>query len=70
VAPFVYTGVGIVKPQLFEASTAGIFRLAPFFHVAAGKGRLYGVRLDGLWVHVGRPETIAEAEIAISRSIL
>jgi MurNAc alpha-1-phosphate uridylyltransferase len=70
VAPFVYTGVGIVKPQLFADQTAEVFRLAPFFHAAAAQGRLYGVRLDGLWVHVGRPESIAEAEAAIDRSIL
>jgi N-acetyl-alpha-D-muramate 1-phosphate uridylyltransferase len=70
VAPFVYAGVGIVKPQLFAGETAEIFRLAPFFHAAAGESRLFGVRLDGLWVHVGRPETIAEAERAIDRSIL
>jgi MurNAc alpha-1-phosphate uridylyltransferase len=70
VAPFVYTGVGIVKPQLFTGETAEAFRLAPFFHAAAAKGRLYGVRLDGLWVHVGRPESIAEADRAIDRSTL
>jgi N-acetyl-alpha-D-muramate 1-phosphate uridylyltransferase len=70
VAPFVYTGVGIVKPELFASETAEVFRLAPFFHAAAAKGRLYGVRLDGLWVHVGRPESIVEAEIAIDRSTL
>jgi MurNAc alpha-1-phosphate uridylyltransferase len=70
VAPFVYTGVGIVKPELFESEMAEVFRLAPYFHAAAAKGRLYGVRLDGLWVHVGRPETIAEAERAIDRSVL
>ena len=70
VAPFVYTGVGIIKPELFENEAADVFRLAPFFHAAAAKGRLFGVRLDGLWLHVGRPETIAEAEIAISRSTL
>ena len=70
VAPFVYTGVGIVRPQLFEHETQDVFRLAPFFHAAAGKGRLFGVRLDGLWLHVGRPESIAEAEVAIQRSIL
>ena len=70
VAAFVYTGVGIVKPELFASETAEVFRLAPFFHVAAAKGRLSGVRLDGLWVHVGRPESIAEAETAIDRSIL
>src|SRR5271166_2803288 len=70
VAPFVYTGVGIIKPELFQNEAADVFRLAPFFHAAAAKGRLFGVRLDGLWVHVGRPETIAEAEIAINRSTL
>jgi N-acetyl-alpha-D-muramate 1-phosphate uridylyltransferase len=70
VAPFVYTGVGIIKPELFENEAADVFRLAPFFHDAAAKGRLFGIRLDGLWLHVGRPETIAEAEIAISRSTL
>jgi N-acetyl-alpha-D-muramate 1-phosphate uridylyltransferase len=70
IAPFVYTGVGIIKPQLFEGVADDVFRLAPFFYRAAEKGRLFGLRLDGLWLHVGRPETIAEAERAIDRSIL
>ncbi len=70
VAPFVYTGVGIVRPELFENEAQDVFRLAPFFHAAAATGRLFGVRLDGLWLHVGRPESIAEAEVAIERSIL
>jgi N-acetyl-alpha-D-muramate 1-phosphate uridylyltransferase len=70
VAPFVYTGVGIIKPELFAGETRDVFRLAPFFFEAARKGRLYGQRLDGLWLHVGRPEAIAEAERAIDRSTL
>jgi MurNAc alpha-1-phosphate uridylyltransferase len=70
VAPFVYTGVGILKPELFDGVQEEVFRLAPFFWRAAAKGRLYGLRLDGLWLHVGRPETIAEAEKAIDRSVL
>jgi MurNAc alpha-1-phosphate uridylyltransferase len=70
VAPFVYTGVGIIKPQLFAGQSADAFRLAPFFFDAARKGRLFGLRLDGLWLHVGRPESIAEAERAIDRSTL
>jgi MurNAc alpha-1-phosphate uridylyltransferase len=70
VAPFVYTGVGILKPQLFDGVTDEVFRLAPFFWKAAEAGRLFGLRLDGLWLHVGRPETIVEAELAIARSVL
>jgi MurNAc alpha-1-phosphate uridylyltransferase len=70
VAPFVYTGVGILKPQMFDGMKDEVFRLAPFFWRAADAGRLFGMRLDGLWLHVGRPETIAEAEFAIARSVL
>jgi MurNAc alpha-1-phosphate uridylyltransferase len=70
VAPFVYTGVGILKPELFDGVEADVFRLAPFFWRAAEQGRLFGVRLDGLWLHVGRPETIGEAEAALERSVL
>jgi MurNAc alpha-1-phosphate uridylyltransferase len=70
VAPFVYTGVGIIKPELFATADDDVFRLAPYFHAAAAEGRLFGVRLDGLWIHVGRPESVAEAELAIERSTL
>jgi N-acetyl-alpha-D-muramate 1-phosphate uridylyltransferase len=70
VAPFVYTGIGIIKPELFAGEQSDVFRLAPFFFDAARKGRLFGQRLDGLWLHVGRPESIAEAERAIDRSTL
>jgi MurNAc alpha-1-phosphate uridylyltransferase len=70
VAPFVYTGVGIIKPELFAGPQPDVFRLAPLFFEAARKGRLVGLRLDGLWLHVGRPESIAEAERAIDRSTL
>lgn len=70
VAPFVYSGVGILKPQLFESASPPVFRLAPFFFEAAERGRLFGVRLEGLWLHVGAPESIAEAERAIARSVL
>jgi MurNAc alpha-1-phosphate uridylyltransferase len=70
VAPFVYTGIGIIKPQLFAAETRDVFRLAPFFFEAAEKGRLHGRRLDGLWLHVGTPEAIDEAERMISESVL
>lgn len=70
VAPFVYAGVGIIKPELFAAETREVYRLAPFFFEAAEKDRLFGLRLDGLWLHVGSPEAIEEAESTIARSVL
>lgn len=69
VAPFVYAGVGIMKPELFDSERRDIFRLAPYFFEAAERGRLYGLRLDGIWLHVGTPQAIADAEGALARSI-
>jgi MurNAc alpha-1-phosphate uridylyltransferase len=70
VAPFVYAGVGIVKPQLFAGVKEDVFRLAPFFFSAAKQGRLFGQRLDGQWLHVGTPAAIEAAERAIRRSAM
>jgi MurNAc alpha-1-phosphate uridylyltransferase len=70
VAPFVYTGVGIIKPELFTAENTEVFRLAPFFFEAAAKGRLYGQRLDGLWLHVGTPQAIDDAERCLAKSTM
>lgn len=64
--PYVYTGVGLIKPQLFAGVADDVFKLAPFFFEAARKGRLYGVVSSGLWLHVGTVAAIAEAERAIA----
>ena len=69
VAPFVYAGIGIVKPALFADLPEAPVRLAPLFFRAAEEGRLFGCRLEGIWLHVGTPEAIAEAEAAIERSV-
>jgi MurNAc alpha-1-phosphate uridylyltransferase len=70
VAPFIYAGVGIVKPELFTGVAEDVFKLAPFFFAAAERGRLHGLRLDGSWLHVGTPDAIDAAERAIARSRL
>lgn len=64
--PYVYAGVGLMKPQLFAGVADDVFKLAPFFFDAASKGRLYGVVSSGLWLHVGTVGAIAEAERAIA----
>lgn len=68
VTPFVYAGVGLMKPQLFAGIDAEVFKLAPFFFRAAEAGRLFGTRLEGTWLHVGTPEAVLEAASAIERS--
>jgi MurNAc alpha-1-phosphate uridylyltransferase len=61
-ADFVYAGVGIMPASLFAPFTDDVFRLAPLFFDAARNGRLFGLALDGLWLHVGTPAAIGEAD--------
>ena len=67
VSAFVYAGVGIIKASLFKEAQEDVFRLAPYFFRAAQAGRLFGVRLNGQWLHVGSPGAIEEAERAYAR---
>jgi N-acetyl-alpha-D-muramate 1-phosphate uridylyltransferase len=68
VSPFVFAGVSIAHPRLFEGAPQGVFSLNRLWDRAIAKGRLFGVRLEGVWMHVGTPDAIAEAEAAILQS--
>jgi N-acetyl-alpha-D-muramate 1-phosphate uridylyltransferase len=68
VVPFVYSGVAILAPALFSTAPKGAFPLTVLFNRAADAGRLHGLRLEGVWMHVGTPEAVAAAEAAILAS--
>ncbi|PYF02359.1 MurNAc alpha-1-phosphate uridylyltransferase [Rhodopseudomonas faecalis] len=69
VVPFVYAGVAILSPQLFNDAPAGEFSLTDIFDRVGEQGRLFGLRMEGVWMHVGTPEAIAAAERAYSTSV-
>lgn len=68
VAPFVFAGAAILSPALFADAPQREFPLTLLFDRAAEQGRLFGLRLEGLWMHVGTPDAIALAEKAIRAS--
>ncbi|TDT88811.1 MurNAc alpha-1-phosphate uridylyltransferase [Azorhizobium sp. AG788] len=68
VAPFVYAGACVLKPDLFEGTPEGGFSLTKVFAKSIEARRLYGLRLEGVWMHVGTPDAIPAAEEAIRRS--
>ena len=68
VVPFVYAGVAVLSPALFADAPEGVFPLTQLFRRAEEAGRLHGLRLEGLWMHVGTPEAVAAAEAAILAS--
>ena len=66
VSPFIYAGVAIVHPRIFEGEAVRPASLNTYFDRVIAEGRLYGMRMDGIWLTVGTPEAIAEAEAAIA----
>ncbi len=68
VAPFAYAGAAILHPRFFADAPAGPFSLNRLFDQAIESGRLFGVRLEGIWLHVGTPGAIRGAERALADS--
>ena len=67
VAPFVWAGVQIMHPRLVSEVPQGAFSTNILWNRAAQAGRLFGMRLEGVWMHVGSPEGLAAAEAVLAR---
>jgi len=67
VAPFVFAGVQILSPTLFAGAPEGPFSLRDLYDKAQEAGRLFGLRHDGMWFHVGTPDAVRTAETMIGR---
>ena len=61
VSPFAFPGVQIVHPRLFDNAPGGTFSTNIMWDRAIEKERLFGMRLDGVWVHVGTPQAVDQA---------
>jgi MurNAc alpha-1-phosphate uridylyltransferase len=61
-SPFAYPGVQIVDPRIFENAPQGEFSMNLLWDRAIEKDRLYGIRLDGVWMHVGTANAVRDAE--------
>ncbi len=66
-ADYVFAGAAILSPALFKDAPTGPFSLTLLFDRAAEAGRLFGLKLEGTWMHVGTPEAIALAEAAVRK---
>src|SRR6202048_1819747 len=69
VVPFVYAGAAIMSPSLFADAPTGDFSLTKMFDRANEQERLFGLRLDGVWMHVGTPDAVQAAEEAFLESV-
>ncbi|HYG89713.1 MAG TPA: nucleotidyltransferase family protein [Azospirillum sp.] len=62
IAPFVFAGVQIIKPELFKDTPEGAFSTNLVWNRVQESGRLYGLAHDGAWFHVGSPAALLESE--------
>jgi MurNAc alpha-1-phosphate uridylyltransferase len=62
VAPFLFAGVQVLHPRLFEGAPDGPFSLNLLYDAAQASGRLFGIEHDAAWYHVGTPEDLARTE--------
>lgn len=68
IAPFLFGGIQILHPRLFEDAPDGPFSLNILYDRAQRVGRLHGLRHDAEWYHVGTPEELAAAEVAFNKA--
>ncbi|MEM9726818.1 MAG: nucleotidyltransferase family protein [Pseudomonadota bacterium] len=61
-APYVWTGVQIMHPRLLKDAPPGAFSTNLLWDKAIAAGRAFGLIHDGLWMHVGSPDGLEEAE--------
>lgn len=66
IVPFAFTGVSIAHPRLFANSPEGVFSMNHVWDQAIENGRAFGLRMEGIWMHVGTPDALAHAEQALS----
>jgi MurNAc alpha-1-phosphate uridylyltransferase len=62
IASFVYAGLQILHPRALAGFASGAFSLNKVYDAAEAKGRLWGMVHDGLWFHVGTPDSVAATE--------
>lgn len=55
---YTYSGIAVLRPELFDGQPGGKFPLAPLLRAAARRGRLSGELMRDEWTDVGTPERL------------
>lgn len=65
IVPYVYAGVQLIDPGLFDGAPEGAFSMNLLWDKAIARRRLRAVVHDGLWFHLSTPSDLAEAEFTL-----
>jgi MurNAc alpha-1-phosphate uridylyltransferase len=64
-SPYLYGGVQILHPRLFDGAPEGAFSLNRLYDRAIEAERLSGLVHDGVWFHLSTPRDLDRAELAL-----
>jgi MurNAc alpha-1-phosphate uridylyltransferase len=67
VTPFLFAGVQLLAPELFEGTPASKFSLNRLYDKAEAASRLGALVHDGEWYHVGTPDNLRAVEERLRR---
>jgi MurNAc alpha-1-phosphate uridylyltransferase len=70
IAPYLFGGVQILAPGLFEDTPEGAFGLMRIYDRAIESGRLFGLVHDGAWFHLSTPRDLDRAETMLRGGML
>lgn len=65
-SPWIYAGAAIIHPRIFAGAPVSKISINRYFDEAIAADRLFGLAMDGIWLTVGTPGAIAEAEAAVA----
>jgi MurNAc alpha-1-phosphate uridylyltransferase len=69
-APYVFAGVQVLTPALFQGAPEGAFSLNRLYDRAIEAGRLFALVHDGVWFHLSTPPDLAHAEAAMKAGLI
>ena len=69
-SPYIFSGVQILAPALFEDAPTGRFSLNRLYDRAIEAGRLYALVHDGIWFHLSTPGDLERAEASMRTGLV
>lgn len=65
---YVFAGASIAHPSLLQDAPTGAFSLNKLWDKALENKTVYGIKHEGLWMHVGTPQSLDEAEKCLQQA--
>ncbi|GLQ21325.1 nucleotidyltransferase family protein [Algimonas porphyrae] len=66
---WIYAGLQIFKPSMAKPYPVTKFSRTKIWNVSIERGRVFGLPIPGIWMHVGDPETLKAAEAMLAGEV-